>query len=107
MSGAFREFVRAVRRPELIRTCKACGYSWKVPRYFAKTRPKGMSGSIHGSADGYNRFTSVAGVDAMVDRNASMASQVAVYKTCAKCASQDYTQKRIWHETMADFEGED
>jgi hypothetical protein len=66
-----------------------------------------MSGTIGGSTDGYGQLTSIAGVDAMVDRNASMASQVAVYKSCAKCGSQDYTQKRIWHESKADYAGGD
>jgi hypothetical protein len=66
-----------------------------------------MTSSIGGSEDGYSHPTSLAGVDAMVDRNASMASQVAVYRTCATCGSQDYTQKRIWHESKADFEGAD
>jgi predicted nucleic-acid-binding Zn-ribbon protein len=107
MGGGFGDFVRAVGRPMLVRTCKVCGYTWTLPRYFAKTRPKGMTGSIGGSTDGYSHPTSVAGVDAMVDRNASMAGQVAVYRTCAKCGSQDYTQKRIWRETTADFEGPD
>ena len=107
MSGGFGDFLRAVRRPQLVRACKACGYAWTLPRYYAKTRPKGMTGSIHGSADGYSRLTSIAGVDAMVDRNASLASQVAIYRSCAKCGSQDYTQKRIWHESKADLEGGD
>ena len=39
--GGLRALVRALIRPELLRTRKACGYSWKVPRYYAKMRPKG------------------------------------------------------------------
>jgi hypothetical protein len=64
-----------------------------------------MTGSIHDSGDGYTRLTSIAGADAMVDRNAALASQVAIYRSCATCGSQDYTQKRVWRESKADFEG--
>jgi hypothetical protein len=66
-----------------------------------------MSGTIGGSTDGYDHLTSIAGVDAMVDRNASMADQVAIYKSRAKCGSQDSMQERIWHQSKADYEGGD
>jgi hypothetical protein len=66
-----------------------------------------MSGTGGGSTDGYSNPTSITGVDATVNQNASVADEVAVYKSCAKCGSQEYTQKRIWHESKADYDGAD
>jgi predicted nucleic-acid-binding Zn-ribbon protein len=80
--GGTHAFFHAVFHPEYRRTCKGCGYSWKVPRYFARVRPRTGLG--------------------VINRNAAMAENVAVFKSCAKCGSTRYTQERIWSEPSAD-----
>ena len=44
-------------------------------------------------------------VSATVNQNATMADEVATFGSCAKCGSQRYTQKRIWREAKAEFDG--
>lgn len=97
-NGGFRSLIRGFTRPELLRTCKSCGYQWKVPRYYSKMRP-GSQGGTSRYGGGLNANSAV------VDANAGMANQVATFKTCAKCGRQDYVQKRVWHESKADFDG--
>jgi predicted nucleic-acid-binding Zn-ribbon protein len=100
-NGGFRSLLRGVTHPELVRTCKSCGYQWKVPRYYARMRPSGQGGGSRYNSGGLdsNRAT--------VDANAAMADEVATFRSCAKCGSQDYSQKRIWHESKADYDGSD
>jgi hypothetical protein len=40
-----------------------------------------------------------------VNANASMASQVAAFKSCANCGSQQYSEKRVWPESKAGSDG--
>ncbi len=42
-----------------------------------------------------------------ITRNAAMAAEVAVFTKCAQCGSGIFTQKRIWKEPEADFDGAD
>ena len=37
-------FFRAVDRPEYLRTCKKCGYTWKVNGYYSKPRVASLGG---------------------------------------------------------------
>jgi predicted nucleic-acid-binding Zn-ribbon protein len=86
--GALRGFARAIVHPELLRTCQKCGYSWRMPRYFARVRATTMGSRV-------------------ITRNAAMAADVAVFTTCARCGSTRYSQKRIWKESDADVDGAD
>ena len=101
--------MRGLLRPEYLRTCRACGYSWKVPKWYAKVHPTGMPRSLGvGGNDGYGRAFSTGRVTDVVEGNGALAEDVARFRTCAKCsAHNDFTQRRIWHESKADYEGDD
>jgi hypothetical protein len=101
--------MRALLRPEYLRTCRACGYTWKVPKWYARIHPGGMPRTLDGgSNDGYGRAFSSDRLTNTVNRNAALAQDVARYRTCAKCsAHNNYSQQRIWHESKTDYEGSD
>jgi predicted nucleic-acid-binding Zn-ribbon protein len=101
--------MRALLRPEYLRTCRACGYTWKVPKWYAKIHPGGMPRSTWaGSNDGYGKAFSTDRITNTVDSNAALAQDVARFRTCAKCgAHNNYAQQRIWHESKTDYEGSD
>jgi hypothetical protein len=101
--------MRALLRPEYLRTCRACGYTWKVPRWYAKIHPSGMPRSMTpDSSNGYGRAFSTGRASNVVSNNAALAEDVARYRTCAKCgAHKNYSQRRIWHESKADDESSD
>ncbi len=93
---------RAVDRPEYLRTCTKCGYTWKVNGYYSKPRSRPSAG-LGASVSAMAPLTYVP--DPRIEETAE---EVAQLRTCAKCSSHDeYTQKRIWHESKADFEGLD
>jgi predicted nucleic-acid-binding Zn-ribbon protein len=91
-----------VDKPEYLRTCKKCGYTWKVNGWYSKPRSQPSAG-LGGSMSGMAPLTYVP--DTRIEKTAEVVAQL---RTCDKCGSHDdYTQKRIWHETKADFEGSD
>lgn len=93
-------FFRAIDRPEYVRTCKKCGYTWEVNGYYAKLRSNGVGieyGAATGRPVGYNP-----------DARDALGEDVARLRTCDQCgAHDDYVQKRIWHESKVDFDGSD
>jgi hypothetical protein len=102
--------VRALLHPEYLRTCRKCGYSWKVPKWYAKVHPRGTPYRMGpgGSNDGYGRAFSTDRLTNVIAGNAALAEDVARFRTCAKCNSiKDYSQQRIWHESKADVDGPD
>ena len=78
--------IRALLRPEYLRTCRACGYTWKVPKWYAKIHPSGMPRYMSpNSSNGYGRAFSTGRASNVVANNAALAEDVARYRTCAKC----------------------
>lgn len=105
-------FFRALVRPQIRRTCKQCGYSWTVPRYYTKHHLASGAATSSGGPAGYEGTGPVlAGtstdrtlIAAQSEQWLEMKAQLA---KCAKCNSLHYTQKRIWSETRAAYEGDD
>ena len=85
--GGVRALFRGFWRPEIARTCRECGYSWKAPRYYTKRHASVLPGRA-------------AVKDALL-------SEEAIFDVCAKCGSKKFSQKRVWFESKADFEGDD
>jgi len=89
--------IEALLHPTYQRTC-SCGYSWAVPGYYTKMRPRGLPWSFGGSTAGgkVTGSASAGRLDSVRAVNAQMADIVGSYKTCAECGSRRYTQKRLW-----------
>jgi predicted nucleic-acid-binding Zn-ribbon protein len=109
-SDGLRGFIRALSRPEILRTCKKCAYSWKTPRYYTKRHATGLARPDlgAGSRDGYmdNPFNPTH-LSNMRGPNEELMKDEAVFDICPKCESKEFSQKRIWRESKADYEGTD
>jgi hypothetical protein len=76
------------------RTCKDCGYSWHVPRAFARRKVTPVSaanvaGSSRGSAAGR------AGLHPEIQSSMAIRSQAEAFRRCPNCGSGDYSQHRV------------
>ncbi len=110
--GGLTGFFRALARPQVLRTCKKCGYSWTVPRYYTKRHFRGLSlppGATQVSPRGTGLMTPVTGQE--VDETRKESEEVtrthSAYATCARCGSDTYSQRRLWHESKSQFDGDD
>lgn len=106
--GGLRALWRGLVRPEIVRTCKECGYFWKMPRYFSKRHASGMPyGPLAGSnmvGEGTS-FGGSASVQDVTASNEDLLDEEAAFNHCAKCGSKHFSQKRMWFESKADYEG--
>ena len=93
--GGFPALLRGFWRPEIARTCKECGYSWKAPRYFTKRHARAAP-PISGQGGTTARSVGMS--------NEALLGEEATFNLCAKCGSKKFSQKRIWFESKADFE---
>ena len=70
--------MRALSRPTLRRTCRNCGYTWKVSKFYAKPHPSGFAVVGGGPSTTEQLSTS----------NESMAEAVSQLSLCAQCQSK-------------------
>ena len=99
--GGPMAFVRALARPTVVRTCTACGYTWTLARYLSKAHFKGLP--MNPGTGGFNAGGMGPQIAEARRSNASMLTRVAQLRTCARCQSEAYAQKRVWHMSKAEF----
>jgi predicted nucleic-acid-binding Zn-ribbon protein len=84
---------------EWVRTCKECGYTWRVPRSIARRGIRGMSamsvigrtaGAGYGSASRSPISTSQIRADI-----GARAEQMEGFRICARCGVDDFTQRPV------------
>ena len=72
---------------EYERTCTECGYAWRVPQQFARSRVLSIYGATSGGAG-------LAGpADAQLQAGRAMIEPAEALRTCAKCGSGHYTKR--------------
>jgi hypothetical protein len=72
---------------EYDRTCADCGYTWRVPRQFARSHVL----SIYGATSGAVGLAGPA--DAQLQAGRALVERAEALRTCAKCGSEHYTQR--------------
>ena len=74
------------------RTCRECGYTWRVPRSIARRGIRGMSAM---SAMGATRgaWASNSSLGGMRSEIAGRAELMEQFRICAKCGVDDFTQR--------------
>jgi hypothetical protein len=91
-------FFRALVRPQVLRTCRKCGGTWKVPRYFTRRHARG--GGSRPSGGG--RSAKPSGASRTLKFNEGLLSQQVIFKKCPSCGEMNFSQKRLWSEPKAD-----
>ncbi len=110
---SFGDFLRALRRPQILRTCTECSYSWRVARYYTKHHVLSGPSTSSGGPRGYEQSSPMplmaTGTDQQRIRNQSeeWVEHKAKLGTCPRCGSTRLTQQRLWSESKADFDGDD
>jgi len=78
---------------EYIRTCKECGYSWRVPRAIARQSGRGMSAMTLRSNLG--RSPMGGGGDRIELLISARASEMEAFRICAHCGVDSFTQRPV------------
>jgi hypothetical protein len=89
--------VRALIRPKCLRTCRGCGFSWKVPRYHAITQiGRGKPPSF---------LMSRQARESALPRNIERAKIRTAYRRCPYCGIETFTQRRLWAQSKETYLG--
>jgi predicted nucleic-acid-binding Zn-ribbon protein len=81
---------------EYERTCRECGYTWRVPRSIARRGIRGMSAmTVRGATAGPSWSAPVSNVDALSADIEARAEQMEGLRVCAKCGADDFTQRPV------------
>jgi hypothetical protein len=76
------------------RTCRECGYSWRVPRSAARRGIRGIS-TITVGASREAGFPGGAGLNELGGGISARAETMESYRICAKCGVDDFTQRPV------------
>jgi hypothetical protein len=98
--GGIAGFLRALRRPKVLRTCRACHVTWKVPRYFASAQRQGALEARSRSPLAGRRGRAVA-----TRRAREMADVRAAYGHCPHCGEGAFSQRRLWVQSKETYLG--
>jgi len=80
---------------EYERTCRECGYTWRVPRSIARRGIRGMSAmTVRGATADLPFTTPVTSTPLKADIEAR-AEQMEGLRVCAKCGADDFTQRPV------------
>jgi predicted nucleic-acid-binding Zn-ribbon protein len=79
---------------EWVRTCDACGYTWRVPRSIARRGIRGMSGISAGGQAISARY-SPSGGGAFQSGIGARAELMEGFRLCAKCGTDDFSQRPV------------
>jgi hypothetical protein len=78
---------------EYIRTCAGCGYTWRVPRAFARRRFESLSTSI---LENNLRTRATGGLDPQLmprSGGAAAGEQREAFRHCPRCDSEHFAQR--------------
>lgn len=80
------------QRPDLARTCRECGYTWRVPRAAARRRLRSISGfNVAPSAWSLDRAELAREVASISAENQSLET----YQHCPECGAERFTQHAV------------
>jgi len=78
---------------EYQRTCRECGYTWRVPRSIARRGIRGMSAmTVRGATRGPMYTCNVHALKADIE---ARAEQMEGFRVCAKCGADDFAQRPV------------
>jgi hypothetical protein len=79
---------------EYERTCRECGYSWRVPRGAVRQAKKFTGGGMRVSRGlTITGQMGMAGTSTMENNVGARAEVMEAYRICAKCGVDDFTQR--------------
>jgi hypothetical protein len=90
-SGGFRGILRALTRPKVLRTCRECAFTWKVPRYYAKPQIR-----VGLTAKSRSPLTSRRARELAARRSQEIADVSTAYGRCPHCGKETFSQRRLW-----------
>lgn len=76
---------------EYERTCTDCGYTWRVPRQFAR---KGIV-PIYGATSGVRGLANSTAAGADLQAGMAIAEQAATFRVCGECGSERFSQRPV------------
>jgi len=82
---------------EYERTCRECGYSWRVPRSIARRGIRGISAMTVMGATRERGFGQPGGPDLtnLITDIGGRAETMEGYRICAKCGVDNFTQRPV------------
>jgi hypothetical protein len=89
--------LRALIRPKCLRTCRGCGFTWKVPRYYAITQI--------GRAQPPNPLLSRRARQSALQRSNEVTKIRAEYDRCPYCGENTFSQRRLWAQSKETYQG--
>jgi hypothetical protein len=99
-SGGAPGILRALIRPKVLRTCRECGFAWKVPRYYAKPQVRVALAAKSRSPLAGRRARELA-----ARRSEEIAEVSAEYGHCPRCAKEEFSQRRLWVQSKEAYLG--
>jgi hypothetical protein len=90
-SGGFRGILRALIRPKVLRTCRDCAFTWKVPRYYATPQIQ-----VSVAAKSRSPLAGRRARESAVRRSEELAHVSAAYGRCPHCGKEKFSQRRLW-----------
>jgi hypothetical protein len=99
-TGGFLAILRALIRPKVLRTCRACAFTWKVPRYYANPQIRVALAAKSRSPLAGKRARELA-----ARRSEEMADVSTAYSRCPHCGKEMYSQRRLWVQSKETYLG--
>jgi DNA-directed RNA polymerase subunit M/transcription elongation factor TFIIS len=99
-SGGMAGVLRALVRPKMERTCRDCGFRWKVPRYHAVSHVESAAKSRRQSPRTNKKTREVALLQARKTPDLS-----AAYRRCPHCGTNTFSQRRLWTQSRDTYMG--
>jgi hypothetical protein len=99
-SSGVRGIVRALIRPKVLRTCRECAFTWKVPRYYAKPQIRVAMRAKSRSPLAGRRARELA-----AQRSEELAEVSTAYGRCPHCGKETFSQQRLWVQSKDAYRG--
>jgi hypothetical protein len=99
-ADGFRGILRARIRPKVLRTCRACAFTWKVPRYYANPQIRAAL-----RARSRSPLAGWRGRELAARRSEEIAELSTAYGRCPHCGKETYSQRRLWVQSREAYLG--
>jgi hypothetical protein len=96
----FRGILRAISRPKMLRTCRECAFTWKVPSYYAKPQIRVAVAAKSRSPLAGRRARELA-----ARRSEELADVSSAYARCPHCGKETFSQRRLWVQSKDAYRG--
>jgi ribosomal protein L37AE/L43A len=98
--GGPRGILRALIRPKVLRACRECGFTWKVPRYYAKPQVRVALAAKSRSPLAGRRARELA-----ARRSEEITEVSTAYGHCPRCGKEEFFQRRLWVQSKEAYLG--